>query len=615
MKPKNSKPKHGILTNTAFSIGYIWKGQKALIFWAAVGTVMQVLFPFVGILTPRIVIDEIVAGVEPGRFIAVIGVLALALIFINLAFGYSSGKIESFIGNVANAQFTVDYTQKLLTMDFANREKPDFVQLSAKINSNWYYRTGSSRYVVILSSLLANVGGLILYGSIIAMIHPLIIVLLMISVVINGALQRWHRKFDEARREAVGENNKKVWHIRWVTSFKGYAKDIRIFSMYDWLVGRLHYHLDFVRKSDTESSKRGLVAGITDSFMVLVRDGAAYAFLTYLLLADQIGLGEFVMLFAAIGGMAGWIIGILNDSTSLFRASVEVSDRRELLDYPDTSRKTDGAEIYNTSPEIRLENISYTYPAHENEEKEEIEPKPTLKNISLTIRPGEKLAIVGVNGAGKTTLIKLLCGFYQPDEGEIYANGKNIKDYNHDDYLSSITAVFQHSFLLAEDISTNISQRAPEETDDEKVRNCLIKAGLWEKMKTLENGVNTRLVKVVDDDAIELSGGELQKLALARALYKDAPLLILDEPTAALDPIAEDNMYRQYASLTEGKTSIYISHRLASTRFCDRIILLDGNILAEIGTHDELMAKGGKYAEMFSVQASYYREERNEKIP
>ena len=600
-----TKPKHGIFTNTVFSLNYIWKGQKTLIFWAVVGTVMQVLFPFVGILTPRIVIDEIVAGVDVSRFVGVIGVLAVALILINFLFGYSSGKVQSFIGNVANAEFIVDYTRKVLTMDFANREKPDFFKLTAKANRNLSSMSESSRYVVVLSSLVANVGGLLLYGSIIAMIHPLIIVLLMVSVLINGLMQRWHRKFDEARREYVGEHNKKVWHIRWVTSFKDYAKDIRIFSMYDWLMGVLNFHLDKVRESDTRSSAKGLVAGTVDSFMVLVRDGAAYAFLTYLLLADQIGLGEFVMLFAAIGGMAGWISGILNDTTNLYRASVEVSDRREMLDYPDTSRLAGGVDIYKTAPEIRLENISYTYPADEDESDVK-ERKPTLKNINLTIKPGEKLAIVGVNGAGKTTLVKLLCGFYKPDEGEIFANGKNIKEYNRDDYLSSITAVFQRSFLLAEDISTNVSHTVPKETDDEKVRNCLIKAGLWEKVESLEKGVNTPLVKVVDEDAIELSGGDMQKLALARALYKDAPLLILDEPTAALDPIAENNMYQQYASLTQGKTSVYISHRLASTRFCDRIILLDGNTLAEIGSHDELIAKNGKYAEMFNLQASYY---------
>jgi ABC-type multidrug transport system fused ATPase/permease subunit len=599
-----SKPKHGIFTNTVFSLNYIWKGQKSLIFWAAVEVVMQVLFPFVGILSPRIVIDEIVAQVEPSRFILVVGILALALVVINFLFGYSSGKIESYIGNVANAEFTVDYTRKLITMDFANRERPDFFKLSAKANRNLSSWSESARYVVVLTSLLANVGGLLLYGGIIATIHPLIIVLLMISVVINGFLQRWHRQFDEARREAVGENNKKVWHIRWMTTFKHYAKDIRIFNMYDWLVGRLHFHLDYVRRSDSESSKRGLAAGVVDSFMVLIRDGGAYAFLTYLLLSDQIGLGEFVMLFAAIGGMAGWISGILNNSTSLFRASVEVSDRRELLDYPDTLTNSGGVEIYENAPEIKLENISYTYPAQEDKENE-----PTLKNVNLTIKAGEKLAIVGVNGAGKTTLVKLLCGFYQPNEGAIYANGVNIKDYNRDEYLSTITAVFQQSFLLAEDISSNVSHRVPDETDDKKVIDCLKKSGLWEKVKELEKGVNTMLTKVVDDDAIELSGGELQKLALARALYKDAPLLILDEPTAALDPIAENNMYQEYATLTEGKTSVYISHRLASTRFCDRIILLDGNTLAEVGTHDQLMAQNGKYAEMFNLQASYYREE------
>ena len=369
-----------------------------------------------------------------------------------------------------------------------------------------------------------------------------------------------------------------------------------MFSLTGWLLQRANLHTNEVRKSDKKSAKRGLVVGVTDNLMALLRDGGAYAFLTYLLLSGGIELGEFVMLFGAIGGMPIWMNGIIVNGSDLFRGSIEVSDRREMLDFPDTSSTKDGKKLScKTAPEIRLENVSYTYPEAE---------KPTLKNINLTIKSGERLAIVGVNGAGKTTLIKLISGLYQPQQGKIYCENISITQYDRESYFSEITAVFQDIHLMPTTIAENVSLK--QEPDMEKVRNCLIKAKLWNKVNSLKKGMDTNLVRQVNEDAIEFSGGELQKLALARALYKNAHIMILDEPTAALDPIAENEMYRQYASLTQNRTSVYISHRLASTRFCDRIILIDSNEITEIGTHDELMAQRGKYAEMYNIQASYY---------
>jgi ABC-type bacteriocin/lantibiotic exporter with double-glycine peptidase domain len=249
-------------------------------------------------------------------------------------------------------------------------------------------------------------------------------------------------------------------------------------------------------------------------------------------------------------------------------------------------------------PSIKLKNISYTYPNAE---------KPTLRDINICIEAGQKVAIVGANGAGKTTLIKLISGMYIPTEGEVKLSGKSACEYNRDEYYTLFSAVFQDIYLLASSISENISQTAPEHTDKERITHCLELSGLVTKTNSLPNKESTMLVRSVHPDAIELSGGERQKLAMARALYKDAPVLILDEPTAALDPLAENEVYQKYAELTKGKTSIFISHRLASTRFCDRILLLDGNVVADEGSHDELMAIGGIYANMFSIQASYYQ--------
>nr|WP_243865204.1 ABC transporter ATP-binding protein [Paenibacillus lupini] len=313
-------------------------------------------------------------------------------------------------------------------------------------------------------------------------------------------------------------------------------------------------------------------------------------------------LGNFVLVFAAIGAFAGWLSGILTSASELIRALSELSDIRDYLDVPDLSNTGAGHALPSGDllpPTITLRSVGYTYP----EAKE-----PTLYGIDFEIKPGERIAIVGANGAGKTTFIKLLCGLYKPTCGEITLGGVDITRYNRDEYFSLFSTVFQDIHLFCCDIAGNISQQSPDQTDYEKVEECLVMSGLMDKVRGLEKGESTLLVRRVHTDAIELSGGEKQKLALARALYKDAPVIILDEPTAALDPIAESEIYQRYAELTAGRTSIYISHRLASTRFCDRILLIDGGGIAECGTHDELMRYGGKYAEMFNVQSHYYKE-------
>jgi ATP-binding cassette subfamily B protein len=246
--------------------------------------------------------------------------------------------------------------------------------------------------------------------------------------------------------------------------------------------------------------------------------------------------------------------------------------------------------------------VSFRYPG---------EDKDTLTGINLTLHPGEKLAVVGPNGAGKTTLIKLICGFLNPTEGRVLFNGKDIRTFDRREYYTLFSAVFQNFSLLAGTVATNVAQD-DRDIDMERVKICIDKAGLRQKIESLKDGYDTYLNREVYEDAVLLSGGETQRLMLARALYKDAPFLILDEPTAALDPIAESEMYQKYNEMTLGKSSVYISHRLASTRFCDRILMLADGGIAEEGTHEELLKMGGKYAALFEVQSRYYREEGDE---
>ena len=242
--------------------------------------------------------------------------------------------------------------------------------------------------------------------------------------------------------------------------------------------------------------------------------------------------------------------------------------------------------------------MSYRYPGAE---------KNTIAHMSLTLHPGENLAIVGLNGAGKTTLVKLICGFLDPTGGRVLLNGQDIRQYNRRDYYKLFEAVFQDFSVLSCTVAENVAQ-AMDGIDEEKVRYCLDQAGLTEKITSLPAGIKTHVGRDVYLDGVEFSGGQTQRLMLARALYKDAPILVLDEPTAALDPIAEDDIYQKYNEMTRGRTSLFISHRLASTRFCDRILFLENGRVLEEGTHDQLMAHNGGYAKLFAVQSKYYKE-------
>jgi ATP-binding cassette subfamily B protein len=497
-------------------------------------------------------------------------------------------------------------------MDYEQMDNPDFKKISSKVEkaiySNHSPAVNIPKYMV---ELLSNSFGFLLYAVTITLVNPLILVILLITAGINWLMLSRARRYMESTRDKRSKRTKRLGALKSAMLKPDSAKDIRLYGAIGWLSGLYRKEYTAFRKDERKVFSKDMHAQIVDALMILLRDGAAYAFLLWLVLNGRLSLGDFVLTFAAIGALAGWVSGILTAASDVSKASIEYGDLREKLAFPDKMNTGAGIPVPGQGkqgdefpPSIEMVNLSYTYPNAE---------KPALKDINIHINSGERIAIVGANGAGKTTLIKLLCGLYLPTEGEVRLNGNPINEYNRDEYYSLFAAVFQDIHFLATSISENISQQPIEHTDKEKIIHCLKLSGLITKTDTLPDKEETNLVRAVHADAIELSGGEQQKLAMARALYKDAPILILDEPTAALDPLAENEVYHKYAELTEGKTSVFISHRLASTRFCDRILLLDGNVVAEQGSHDELMAQGGVYANMFNIQASYYQEGRREK--
>jgi len=423
---------------------------------------------------------------------------------------------------------------------------------------------------------------------------------LAVSALVNWLFLSSARKYYDKHREEESVRRGKYWHTISSLLRPDGAKDIRMYGMSGWLISAANLFMDDAAELSRRIKKRNTRASLADAAMILLRDGAAYAYLVYLLLGGGITIGNFVLAFAAIGGFASWISGLVVETSDLLKASSEMNDIRAFYDVKDRLNTGAGAPVVTgRAPGINLNGVSYTYPGAD---------KPALDRVDVDIAPGERIAIVGANGAGKTTLIKLICGLYRPTAGEITIDGICSAAFNRDEYYKMFSAVFQDIHIMAESVAQNVSQAPRELTDFARVNECLKKAGLFEKISGLPDKELTMMAKTIHEDAAELSGGETQKLALARALYKDAPVIVLDEPTAALDPIAENEVYAQYAELTAGKTSVYISHRLASTRFCDRILFIDDSRVTERGSHAELMALDGKYAEMFNIQAHYYRE-------
>ncbi len=326
----------------------------------------------------------------------------------------------------------------------------------------------------------------------------------------------------------------------------------------------------------------------------------AYAYLITLVLSGELSASEFLLLFSAVSGFTGWVSGILGNLHTLYKQSLEISIIRECLEYPEPFVFEEGTPLVaeeGKSYEITLENVTFRYPNAE---------KDTLTNINLVLHSGEKLAIVGLNGAGKTTLIKLMCGFLDPTKGRVLLNGVDIRTYNRRDYYKLFSAVFQQFSVFAGTVATNIAQ-TEDNIDMERVKQCIEKAGLSKKIESMPKSYETYLNREVYEDAMMLSGGETQRLMLARALYKDAPFVILDEPTAALDPIAEAEIYSKFDEIAGDKTAVYISHRLSSCKFCDEIMVFHEGTVVQQGTHTELVAKkDGKYYELWNAQAQYY---------
>ena len=429
--------------------------------------------------------------------------------------------------------------------------------------------------------------------------------ILAAAVLVCGMLEyvsvdRAAKKEKYLTNDSVVYEKRKLEYFKKTSSDFAYGKDIRLLGIAGNLLKtqeELHAKLNGQEK---KASVVRVWSCVFNHLTELIREGLLYGGLVYLILKGTLGIGDFLLYTGCVHNLAESFLFLMKTLAKMRKCSSEVNDYRSLNEF--CNEKQENAEDIPDAEnyEISFENVSFRYPGSGNY---------ALKDLNLKLMPGERLAVVGANGAGKTTFVKLLMKLYQPCEGRILLNGKDIREIDTSKYYSLFAPVFQDMECYAFTLAENISMKPEEETDREFAKECLIRAGLGNKLNTYAKGIDTPMLRILHDDGIVLSGGEKQKMALARALYKDAPMVVLDEPTAALDALAESEMYERFDSFVNGKNAVYVSHRLSSTRFCDHIAMFEDGALIEYGTHSELMDKKGKYAEMFAMQAQYYKEE------
>lgn len=641
---KKDRPAYSAAENVLFLWKRIGKVYPMLLVMMGIQCVFSIIGPVAGIYLPRIAVELAQRRAELSEIMLELGGMGLIL-FLSMALSSMANMGKYMMLN--NIRF--EYMRQL----FMDSLSCGYDQIESVEGQRKYGRArgavdcgdsaGTTTMCNGVIELFINLGGFAIYSGIISMLDVRVILLLVGLSLVNLLAVRYANGYEFRQKDEEAGLSNKLNYISGTANDVQYGKDIRLYGMAEWFPQIQEQVLSSYTRLSNKIKNRYLGAGIVNGATVFLRDGIAYAYLIAGVAAGKITVGDFVLYFGAVTGFSAFVGNIADNLNRLHKANLKMNDMRAFFDEAEKGAEEKEAfpspgsragtrkkkKEADSGPRIDFENVTFSYGkscsspnfgAKDFDEKNTPEPdrEPVLKNFTLHIRGGERVALVGVNGAGKTTVVKLLCGFYRPDEGRILIDGRDIREFGREELFALFSTVFQDIYIAPFTVAENVSMQPERDTDMERVIRCLKEVGLYEKICEYPEGIHAYMQKAVHD-GIVLSGGQQQKLLMARALYKDAPVLILDEPTAALDPVAESETYEDFHRFSGGKypfgkTAVYISHRLASTRFCDRIVLLEDGRIKEGGTHDELMKKGGAYARMFEIQSQYYKKDSMEEV-
>lgn len=603
MKKSKKKNKYSLWDNIHFFYKKLYQYEPKLIWMMVAAIFGGIIMPVFSIYIPKAMVDLVTEQASVTKYVVLLGGIVFIYTMFSVFYEYMNnrGYMER---NLYRNYLLYSVFWKSLHIPYKKAE-------SGKVRENYWesvysLRSGdwscSSLFYSELPALIIAIGNFFIYSGVIGVLSPWIMVGLIVLSFFNFLLLEGERRYRNKLWPEMDKLNGKLQYINNAAGGDGgsasTAKDIRIFHMQDWILNKADDLQTGLRALDNKITKRVWIRENIGHVVGFFRDLVAYAYLILETASGHITAGEFVLYLGAIMGFGNFVNGIIGNIQSLLGASDRAQRYREYNDLmeEDVEVGTVSVKDLRMPLEIEFSHVDFAY------EKENI-----LTNLNFKIHAGEKIAIVGVNGAGKTTIIKLLCGFYEPTKGTIRINGVDIKEFAKKDLYQLFSAVFQDNRIFPFKVAENLTLQKQEKVELKRAQSALEQAGLWEAFEKNNISLDDYMTNYFLKDGVVLSGGETQKFMLARAIYKDAPILVLDEPTAALDPIAESEVYQEYAKISQDKTSIFISHRLASTKFSDRIFFLRDGKITESGSHEDLMKQKGDYAHMFEVQSSYYK--------
>jgi ATP-binding cassette subfamily B protein/ATP-binding cassette subfamily C protein len=593
-KEKTPKvPKYKIWPLIKRILKLIWKQDRALYGYWVLYTLFGGVYPVAAVIIPKLLIDKL----EDRNFQRVIVYIGLFL-GITVIFGF----FKNYIHDICDTRITkirVDLftaiSNKLFLLDYEYTEDPGFLdKVEAAFNCLSGNNMGIEQVMHILFTTFALVLSLVLYAIIVGTLSPVILGILVFNVLVSFFISQAVKRYEYKRKDDIAHTSRRRRYYFDLTHDFSYGKDIRMFGVQDKIIRNYDAEVNDLINIQKKIRNKEYRLGFVELFLLIVQDGVVFY---YLISKSGIEIGDLLMYLGAITALSVVLSSIIQNFSTMVGELLYVNDYYKFMDT--SYYKNDGTRkaLTDKTYDVVFDNVSFKYPNTD---------RYIYKNLNLKIDKGMKLAVVGVNGAGKTTLVKLLTRLFETEEGSIYLNGINIKEFEKREYYKMFSVVFQDFKMLAFKVKENVAL-TDHDIDEDKVIRDIGLVGLTEKINSLPKGMEQMMLKVIDPEGVEFSGGQNQKMAIARALYKDAGMIILDEPTAALDALAEEEIYQNFNKLIGDKTAIYISHRLASTRFCDKIALIGPEGIEEMGTHDELIAKKGKYYEMFMIQGKYYQ--------
>lgn len=592
MKRKSlEKKSNEFIKNFNFVLKLIWQTNPQFLLIKFLSVLVNTVSPFNFIIFPKFILDAIVEQRSWDHVLFLIISMCGCYVFTIVISIFTSTYIEKYAGLI---QFDLVkmYGKKVMDLDYEDLESPAILDMFEKSKSGFDLYGFFDKLVSVVSNVLSLIG----YAVILFTYSWLMLTIVFVVVIINLFCNKQKNKYYYQMREESAPINRKFSYLSNLMLGFDYAKEIKVNQLSEYICEKYDSNLSGFKKILAKIYRKLFLLTGINSFASLLQTLTLYLSVAYSALNGSITIGDFSMYISSISAASNCLLGIVTSFVDISQNMKYATDMRLFFEIERKSEKGGAIpEISNGQFELSFDNVSFRYPGTD---------KWILRNLSFCVRNGEKISIVGKNGSGKTTLIKLILRLYDPTEGTILLNGKDIKSYSYFEYMDLFAPVLQDFKIFAFSCKENVVFDRP--YNEEKLYRALYDSGLEEKIKNLPDGVMTSIYKLFDESGVEFSGGENQKLAVARAIYKDSPIILLDEPTASLDPIAEYDIYMMIYKMLENKTSFFVSHRLASCRFCDRIFLIqEGRLIAD-GSHDTLIKTCQLYKEMFNKQAQFY---------